>query len=351
VNWGLIGNEQAVAGLKRQIVEQQVRHAYLLTGPNAIGKRTLGLRFTQALNCERPGRPGDFCDPGDPAACRVCRAVPQGIDPDLHILTAQESIRVDEIRLLQSRLALAPYGGRWRVALLTDFNQATPSSANAMLKTLEEPPSRVVLLLTSPEQELLLPTVVSRCEVVPLRAVATTTIARSLLERGVDSQRAELLAAIADGRPGRAITMAEDPAAAEERTAALRDFSDLMQMDLNQRFATVERLIGKGELPDQRRRVENSLLEWMSLWRDLVHQGYGAELVARNPDFAPAVGRRVSQLTAGERQSTFRLLAASLQAVEANANLRLTLEVLLLDLPRVGAAQIEEGDQVAAEAS
>ncbi|HLE05486.1 MAG TPA: hypothetical protein VI729_12860, partial [Anaerolineales bacterium] len=119
------------------------------------------------------------------------------------------------------------------------------------------------------------------------------------------------------------------------------DFSDLMQMDLNQRFATVERLIGKGELPDQRRRVESTLLEWMSLWRDLVHQGYGAELVSRNPDFAPAVGARASQLTAGERQSTFRSLAASLQAVEANANLRLTLEVLLLDLPRVGAGLIE----------
>ena len=341
MDWGLIGNEQVVTGLKRHIVEHQVRHAYLFTGPNAIGKRTLGLRFTQALNCERPGRPGDFCSPGDPAACRVCRAVPQGMDPDLHILTPQESIRVDEIRLLQSRLALAPYGGRWRVALLPDFHQATASSANAMLKTLEEPPSRVVLLLTSPEQELLLPTVVSRCEVVALRAVATTTIARALLERGATPERAELLAAVADGRPGRAIALAEDSAAAEERTAALRDFSDLMQMDLNQRFATVERLIGKGELPDQRRRVESTLLEWMSLWRDLVHQGYGAELVSRNPDFAPAVGARASQLTAGERQSTFRSLAASLQAVEANANLRLTLEVLLLDLPRVGAGPIE----------
>ncbi|MGH2619380.1 MAG: ATP-binding protein [Anaerolineales bacterium] len=344
MSWGLIGNEQAVSRLRGQITQNRVRHAYLFTGPPAIGKRTLGLRFAQALNCERPGRPGDFCAPGDPAACRVCRGVPDQTDPDLHILTPEESIRVDEIRLLQSRLALAPYAGRWRIGLLPDFHQATVSSANAMLKTLEEPPSRVILLLTSPEQELLLPTVVSRCEVVPLRTVATDTIVKSLQERGLAPERADLLAAVADGRPGRAIALAEDSMAAEERTAALQEISDLMQLGINQRFARVEWLIGKGELVEQRRRVENLLLEWMSLWRDLVHQGYGAELAARNPDFAPAVERGANQLAAEERQSTLRSLAASLHAVEANANLRLTLEALLLELPRMSGAPISEGD-------
>ena len=344
MSWGLIGNEQAVARLRRHIARDQVRHAYLFTGPPAIGKRTLSLRFAQALNCERPGRPEDFCAPGDPAACRVCRGVAQEADPDLHVLTPEESIRVDEIRRLQSRLALAPYGGRWRIALLPDFHQATLSSANAMLKTLEEPPSRVVLLLTSPEPELLLPTVVSRCEVVPLRSVATEPIVNSLLERGLAPERAELLAAVADGRPGRAILLAEDSAAADERTAALQEFSDLMQMDLNQRFGRVERLIGKGELVEQRRRVERTLLEWMSLWRDLVHQGYGAELADRNPDFAAAVGRQANRLATEQRHSTLRSLAASLQAVEANANLRLTLEALLLDLPRMNGSPSSEGD-------
>lgn len=344
MSWGLIGNEQAVSRLRRHIAQNRVRQAYLFTGPQAIGKRTLSLRFAQALNCERPSRPGDFCAPGDPAACRVCRAVPHQTDPDLHVLTPEESIRVEEIRRLQSRLALAPYGGRWRIGLLPDFHQATVSSANAMLKTLEEPPSRVVLLLTSPEPELLLPTVVSRCEVVPLRSVATDIIVKSLLERGVAAERADLLAAVADGRPGRAISQAEDSVAAEERTAALQEFSDLMQMGINQRFARAERLIGKGELVEQRRRVENLLLEWLSLWRDLVHQGYAAELAARNPDFAPAVERGANRLAAEERQSALRSLAASLQAVEANANLRLTLEALLLDLPILSGAPIGEGD-------
>jgi len=335
VSWGLIGNEPAVARLRRQIAQDRVRHAYLFTGPQAVGKRTLSLRFAQGLNCQRPVRQGDFCAPDDPAACRVCRGVPKQTDPDLHVLTPEVSIRVDEIRRLQSQLALAPYGGRWRIALLPDFHEATVSSANAMLKTLEEPPARVVLLLTSPAQELLLSTVVSRCEVVPLRSVATDTIVKSLLERGISPERADLLAAVADGRPGRAISLAQDSSAAQERTAALQEFSDLMRMSIHQRFANVERLIGKGELVEQRRRIENILLEWLSLWRDLVHQGYGAELAARNPDFAPAVLRGADQFAAEERQSTLRSLAASLQAVEANANLRLTLEALLLDLPRL----------------
>lgn len=333
MNWGLIGNGWAVSGLSRHIADQRVRHAYLFTGPDAVGKRTLAMRFARALNCEKAPRPGEICDDTISEPCRVCRTVPLGAYPDLHVLTPEESIRVDEIRQLQSRLALAPYEGRWRIALLTDFHQATISSANAMLKTLEEPPSRVVLLLTCPEAESLLPTVASRCEIVPLRQVPSATIAQALRERDVEPEKAELLAAISGGRPGRAISLAEDSATMRGREAAFQELSDLMEMDLPGRFAYVNRLLSKGELPEQRRRVEGVLDEWLSLWRDLLYQSYGAEVAARNPDRLPAMARRTNALTPAQHRFIVNTIAESLQAVEANANLRLTLETLLIDLP------------------
>jgi DNA polymerase-3 subunit delta' len=343
VGWDFIGNEWAVAALQRQLAAGQVGHAYLFTGPPAVGKRTLGLRFAQALNCERVERPGEICDAADPQACRACRAIRAGRDPDLHLLSPEPSIGVDEIRRLQGSLALAPYAARRRVALLPDFHRATGEAANALLKTLEEPAARVVLLLTSPEQELLLPTVASRCMLIPLRGVPTAQIRRALEERGVAPERAAELAAVADGCPGRALALSADSGAVEARKAALQEFSQLLSMEVHQRVAAVDRIVGRGEPAEQRRRAQVALGEWLSLARDLVYQGYGAQLQFRNPDFAPALSAQADRLSPAEREGILRTLVEALQAVEANANPRLSVEQLLLDWPSVDAVPVGRG--------
>jgi len=125
--------------------------------------------------------------------------------PDLDILQADQStgqLKVDQIRELQHHLALSPYEARYRIALLLNFERANPNAANALLKTLEEPPDQVILILTADSPENLLPTIVSRCEVIRLRPLSYELLASQLVRNlGVDPERAEILAHVSNGMP------------------------------------------------------------------------------------------------------------------------------------------------------
>lgn len=334
MSWDLIGNSWAQELLKSHLAADRVRHAYLITGPEGIGKRTLALRFAQALNCEQAEEPGGICMQPD---CRPCRLTPAGSYPDLHVVAPEESIKIDQVRELQARLALAPYEGRWQVALLHDFQLATESAANAMLKLLEEPPSRVVLILTAPSEEDLLPTVVSRCEVLSLRPVDRATLVEALLARGVDREQANLLASLSGGSPGVALTLLQDEQRMARRTADLDKLAEILQLDMIDRFAEVELLIGKGKLPAQRQKLLETLDHWASMLRDLVHESYGAKTARHNPDELMAVGGIVAGLSSRQLQLALQRVTDAQQAVVGNANLRLTMEGVLLDLPMLSA--------------
>ena len=330
VSWDLIGHEWAVKLLKHHIADRRTRHAYLFVGPESVGKRTLASRFAQALSCERVGKPGELC-----GQCRACRLIQEGTFPDLDLLAPDPTLQVDDVRALQRRLALAPYEGPWKIALLENFHRASISAANAMLKTLEEPPDRVVLLLTATAQELLLPTVVSRCEVISLRGVSRVTISLALQNRSVEIEKAEMLADLSDGRPGRALRWEAEPDHLEQRLVALDNLSEALSLDISGRFALAERIIGRGKLPVQRRRVRSTLEAWLSLWRDLLYHGYQADVQPRNPDRLPAFKRAVERVVPVDRYRMMRALSATLAAVDGNANLRLAVEALMLKLPAV----------------
>jgi DNA polymerase-3 subunit delta' len=330
VSWELIGHDWAVKLLKHHIEDQRTRHAYLFIGPESVGKRTLASRFAQALSCERADPLGEIC-----GECRACRLVSEGTFPDLEVLAPDPTIQVDDVRALQRRLALAPYEGPWRIALLENFHNASISASNAMLKTLEEPPDQVVLLLTALAQELLLPTVVSRCEVIPLRGVSLSTITRTLEDRAVESERAQMLATLSEGRPGRAIRWESDPDLLERRAEALDQLRDAIGMDIGGRFALAERIVGRGKIAIQRRRVRTTLEAWLSIWRDLLYRGYQAEVQFRNPDQLTSFESVAQPVAPADRYGVVKAISTTLAAVDSNANLRLAMEALMLDLPVV----------------
>jgi len=331
-NWGIIGHDWAVELLQQHIATGQVRHAYLLTGPQGVGRRTLALAFAQALNCPQPPAAGQPCQ-----ACYTCNRIQNMVYPDLSLVQAELQggvLKVDQIRSLQRSLALAPYEGRFRVALLLRFEEAHISAQNALLKTLEEPNSKVILVLTAADAESLLPTVVSRCEVLRLRPLPLDHATASLqIQLGLPTQEARELAYISNGRPGLAIQLHRDAHFGEERKECLEDLLHLITAGRVERFGYAYKLVNQDKI--EKGTIRRTLSIWSTFWRDVMLSTAHATTPPTNLDWQPEIEAVAAQL---DLSTAFRLISQNEETIEltqSNINLRMVLEVLLLDLPRL----------------
>jgi DNA polymerase-3 subunit delta' len=339
MTWDFIGNTWAVDILRRHLEAGHVRQAYLLAGPPGVGKRTLGLRFAQALTCAAPPEPAAWC-----GTCRACLHVPSGKFTDLHILEREEDrsrIRVDQVRQLQKQLVLSPLESRLRVALLLDVEHANEEAQNALLKTLEEPSDKVVMLLTADRAELLLPTIVSRCEVLSLRPVPVSALASALTERGVSPEAAHRWAVLANGRPGEALRLAAEPDLDAERKARLDELLGLLVADKSERFAWASEGFGRGQKESLQRRRDQATatLEcWQGLWRDVLLAASGAGVPVINQDMSEAIDQMSVVITADEAAEAMLATSRTSEAIQRNADPVLALETLMLDLPHLRSA-------------
>jgi DNA polymerase-3 subunit delta' len=295
-------------------------HAYLFVGPSQIGKRTLARLFAQSILCTQDGAP---C-----GACRACHLVSVGRHPDVHVIEPEgDRIKIDAVRSLLHTVALSPVEGPYRICLIARFDRATPSAANALLKTLEEPPDTVILLLTAERMEALLPTIVSRCQVVPLRAVPVARVVDALRDRGLDQQQAQLLGRLSQGRIGWAIAAAADGQVMEERETALAEIATLSHGTYTERFAWADQL---SRHPERVNPVLEAMLSW---WRDVLLLASGSRAPIANVDREPELAGWAREYGVAAASQALQALRATTWRLERNANLRLTLEVLALELP------------------
>lgn len=325
-NWDLLGHEWAVRLLKGQVAAGNFRHAYLFTGPDGVGRRTLALRLAQALNCANPPAPGEFC-----GFCRACRGFARGEHADLLIVELQEGdreIKIDAMRELSRSLSRTPLEAKYQIALLLDFQLASEEAANALLKTLEEPNSSVVICLTAPDADSLPETIASRCEVMRLRPLAVSDLSRALtMRRSIDEAEAKLLASLSGGCPGLALHWHIEPELLERRAEWLTVGVQLLSADQVQRFAFAEKV------SKDRAALRDLLLVWLSLWRDLVIRATHSSIPISNPDNEEALVELSRHLTPAAAQSAMLATEHSLSRLDTNVNTRLALESLLLELP------------------
>ena len=192
-------------------------HAWLFTGPPGSGRSVAARAFAAALQCERPGELG--C-----GECAGCRTVLARTHPDVHSVVPEGlSIGVAEMRGVVARSARRPSLGHWQVVLIEDADRLTEQAANALLKAVEEPPPRTVMLLCAPSlhPDDVSVTLRSRCRLVPLRTPGAESIAGVLRDAGIDPTTAEWAAAAGQGHVGRSRRLARDPDARDRRAAVL----------------------------------------------------------------------------------------------------------------------------------
>jgi DNA polymerase-3 subunit delta' len=279
-----------------------------------------------ALNCTHPDPAQHPC-----GECSSCHRIQSGNHPDILYSMNDPvtgALKIEEIRSVNSRIALKPFESRYRVAIFRDFDHAQPRAQDALLKTLEEPPPHAILILLASSPETILPTITSRSQIIHLRPVAAQTVYDVLVgKHGADEQTAALLAHVSGGRIGWALHALHNPEVLEQREQRLNALEEALQANRAGRFAIAESL-------SKDKQALFPLLElWLTYWRDLLHLCEGTGIDVSNLDHQPALEQLTRYLTPDEALAALNATQTALQTLRTNANTRLTLEVMFLDYP------------------
>src|SRR5216684_465392 len=212
----VIGHRRLVALLARAVHRESLPPSLILSGPDGIGKRLVASATAQALNCTAPlaARSSPARDVSglslEVDACGVCTActrITRGVHPDVILVEPGDSgsIRIDQVRDIVDRAAYRPFEGRRRVVIVDEADAMMPAAQNALLKTLEEPPSASVFMLVSSRPDMLLATVQSRCPRLRFMPLGADDVVAVLMRLGRRQDEARAVAATADGSIGRAL--------------------------------------------------------------------------------------------------------------------------------------------------
>lgn len=215
----LLGQNEAVAQLRRAVVDEAPAHAWLITGPPGSGRTVAARAFAAALNCERPDPAERGC-----GECHACRTTLSGSHPDLTFVeTDKTTITIDQARELIVAAQDRPASGRWRVMVIADSDRMLERTTNVLLKAIEEPPPRTIWILCAPSPADVLVTIRSRCRMLNLKVPSAESVAALLVRRdGVDPALAMACARAAQSHVGIARRLASDEQARNRRAEIVR---------------------------------------------------------------------------------------------------------------------------------
>ncbi|MDQ3249518.1 MAG: hypothetical protein M3Q45_09995 [Chloroflexota bacterium] len=342
-HWPIYGHAWAIRTLQRATLpsipgkESHVAsgpsHAYLFLGLRQVGKTTVAQTFAQSLLCT-----GEAMRPC--GACRACHLMGKGGHPDFRLVQPLDKngavdrldglLRTEQAADIIHDVALRPAEGRYKVFLIQDAHQAHDSFANKLLKTLEEPPPHAILCLTALDRSSVLPTIVSRCQIVELRPIAANVISQALVEHWeAEPTQAELLARLANGRLGWAVEQLRNRAAQHERIEQLQGLWRLLSADRIERLALAEQMAANRN----NQQLFGLLALWTSWWRDVLLAQAGHGEACCHIDQQTEIRHQAEIVSTQAVQRYLHTLQQIEGYLHHTVNTRLALDALLLQMP------------------
>jgi DNA polymerase III subunit delta' len=341
--WQTIGQSKIVDLLKRALEQGSLSHAYLLVGPAHIGKMSLALDLAMTLNCQS--------DPSKRPCgeCASCRKIAEGKHADVQItsLIANSSsdegrekteIGIDQIKEMLHSASLPPFEGRYRLYIIEEAGLLSADAANRLLKSLEEPPAGVVFILLAANASLIPATVISRCQRLTLTRLKTSEVEAALVQRQkIETETARLLARLSHGCLGWAVETAKNSEFIQERQEHFEQMLAMVKNATSERFAIAAQLalqFGK-----KREAVYETLDTWTGWWRDILLVKTGCHTDIISLDFGNALAEMAGAFRLEQIRDAILSITQAIEQLKLNANARLVLEVMMLNIPRPGLNQ------------
>ncbi|NQU83974.1 MAG: AAA family ATPase [Parcubacteria group bacterium] len=313
-----IGHEKIVEFLDKSHKNNRLVHAYLFVGPEHIGKNTVAIEFAHKIFGNEPKNHPDFT--------LVERERDQKTDK------LKKNISIEQVRKLNARLGLSSFLNSYKVALIPEAEALNSASANSLLKTLEEPKGKTVIILCAESAENLLPTIVSRCQVLNFSPIKKEKIHQALLKKGVSENQAKNFSHLSFGRPGIALNFLEDENAFEFHQSEVEKCCELVKSSISDRFINIEDYFSrKMSLQDRVGQLNKILWIWSSLFRDVLYIKEGSAENLSNYFAKNQMEELVSRFSNLQILNILKSIEKTRRYLSINVSPRLALENLVLN--------------------
>lgn len=331
----VLGQERPIEILNRSLKADRLPHAYIFVGEEGIGKFFTAINLAKALNCEKQENvlsPDFYQDEGMEAcdSCTSCAEIDKGIHPDVLVIKPEgDQIKIDQIRRAEERLTLRALKGRKKVLIIDKAHTMNISSANALLKTLEEPPEGTLIILISSASDLLPATILSRCQRLPFKLLRREVIEGLLLSKGFKEEEACLTASLSDGRIGKALQ------GYTEMTLGEREDFLILFNSIKEPFYNISPM-AEGIAKGKEGKFED-ILGWGEVWlRDLVvFKVTQDQYLLVNQDKKKEIEEATEKLSLNQLQDSFKVIQNTKRFVALRANRQLVLEVMMIRLAEI----------------
>jgi len=313
----LIGHQKQWKIIQRMFENKKIPHALLFVGPEKIGKKTFAVEFVKFLNCSSKNSP---CD-----QCQNCLDIQRKSYPDLIFIQPEKEneIKISQIRDLIWKLSLKPYSSSFKVAIIDEAHLMNLQAQNSLLKILEEPKGETFLILITSRPEFLLPTILSRVQAMRFFPVSKEEIKRYFLSDKINPQKADYLANISLGKPGRVIEFYSNPEKLEKEKKFFNDFEKILRSGLSFRLKYIQKLLER-----QNDSFEEDLKEVLEIWLRYLREVLISKIKDKKENKENANSFSFSQI----KKSILLVYSTIFFLSTTNINKKLALENLLINL-------------------